>query len=94
MCSLRIAMLLTTGGLFRGFLGFKFGKKEEKKEEDPLLRAFKEAKTAQIKRDFKTAEVQFHEALKVKCHLLFFVMNVYKKYNNYTMTEQSNDKIY
>lgn len=87
MCSLRIAMLLTTGGLFRGFLGFKFGKKEE----DPLLRAFKEAKTAQIKRDFKTAEVQFHEALKVKCHLLFFVMNVY---NNYTMTEQSNDKIY
>ncbi|KAK7459412.1 hypothetical protein BaRGS_00039007 [Batillaria attramentaria] len=65
----RLALLLGAGSVSYGFLGFSFGKKDEK-EGDPLLRVFREAKEAQIKQDFNVAEIRYHDALKVAEEML------------------------
>lgn len=57
-------------GLTQAFLGFSFGKKDEKKENDLLLRVFREAKEAHLTRDFGKAENRYHDALKVADELL------------------------
>lgn len=56
---------MATAGFSQGFLGFNFGKEEEKKGGDPLLRVYSEAKEAHAKQDFNKAEIRYHDALKV-----------------------------
>ncbi|XP_076454895.1 tetratricopeptide repeat protein 19, mitochondrial-like [Babylonia areolata] len=65
----RWLVAMATAGFTQGFLGFSFGKKEDKKE-DPLISVFREAKEALLKQDFGKAEIRYHDALRVADEML------------------------
>ncbi|KAL8608217.1 hypothetical protein ACOMHN_016672 [Nucella lapillus] len=63
-------VLMATAGFSQGFLGFNFGKKDDKEKGDPLMNVYKEAKEAFIKQDFNKAEIRYHDALRVADEML------------------------